>query len=188
MRLRLRNEGQMSSPFELLVAIIIMSFVVIIGSQMLAASQEQVCLSSVGKEITEFKLMLEDTAIRRGSNKFEFRPDDCFNQNTAIIKIEKYNSTTQCGAKCGLPTESCFVLIFNAPDVANGFIQKCLNLPVYTTFVNEPNDCPTDDLDGYVAIDPTIMDEGGIRPGSYVLQNVAPAAKTYPNICVFRKA
>ena len=48
-------KAQMSSPFELLVAIIIMSFVVIIGSQMLANVNDQVCLAGIDKELTEFK-------------------------------------------------------------------------------------------------------------------------------------
>jgi hypothetical protein len=199
------QRGQMSSPFELFVAIIIMTFVIIIGTQMLASANANACMASIDRELIEFKQMLEDTAQRRSQNKFEFRPDDCFNQNQATIKIVKYTQPSQCSVACGKPMQYCWAMVFSAPDLTNGFKKKCLNLPQYTTFTDSPTICKTTDeqLKGYKAIDPTeeitstdgTNPEDGInftttnlKPGSYILRNVAGAGKTYPEMCVFRKA
>lgn len=185
----MNSKAQVNSPFELLVAIIIMGFVVIIGSQMIANANDQVCLATIDKEITEFKLKLEDTASFRTSNKFEFRPNEtsCYNENKSIVKIEKYSDSKKCGTVCGRATDSCFVFTFQASDIANGLIQKCLNLPVYTSFVTG-SDCPTDeaDLSGFDPINPTAAGQR-ISSGTYILRNVAAAGKTYPVICTYRR-
>jgi hypothetical protein len=178
------QKAQVSAPFELFVAIIIMGFVVVIGSQMLIAANQQVCMNSVDKEMTTFKLYLEDTANRKSSSKFDFQPESCFDKSKAVIKIEKVANSKQCAAACGKPTETCFIFLFNAPDIANGFRQKCLNLSAYTSFFVEEQTCPAGDLDGYEVLKPS----DGLKVGSYVLRNVSKAAETYPKICVFYRA
>ena len=187
MEFSLGRRGQVSAPFELFVAIIIMSFVVIIGIQMLTNVQAQVCLASVDKELGEFKSKLEDTANNMASNKFFFSPERCFNENKVIIKVETLSSTKQCSAKCGTPVDKCFTVMFYAPDVPNGYKDKCLNLPVYTSFLTQGGEggCESlDDVAGYEAVDPRDQ----IRLGQYVTRNVAQAGDTYPKMCVFYKA
>lgn len=188
-----QQRGQVNSPFELLVAIIIMGFVIIIGSQMIASTNDQVCLAGVEQAMTEFKLKLEDTDSFRTSNQFNFRPvsNNCYNENQSIMTIEFIRGNSRrCGAVCGRAVDSCFVLTYQASDVVNGFKQKCLNLPVYTSFV-DGSSCPTQEqaLSGYTAINPSAVQEVGpsIPSGNYVLRNVAAAGKTYPEICVYWK-
>jgi len=179
------SKGQVSAPFELFVAIIIMSFVIVIGIQMLNNVQAQVCMASVDKELTEFKSKIEDTANNMASNKFFFLPERCFNENDAIIKIETLSNTKQCSAKCGTPVDKCFTIMFYTPDVPNGYNDKCLNLPTYTSFLEDEETCKAiDDVAGYDVVDP--RDE--IRLGQYVTRNVAQAGDTYPKICVFYKS
>ncbi len=186
----LNTRAQVNSPFELLVAIIIMSFVIIIGAQMIASANDQVCLASVDKAMSEFQSKLEDTAAYRTSNKFDFRPvtNSCYNENKSIMKIEAIkDNSKRCGAVCGRAIDSCFIFTFNAPDVAGGFKQKCLNLPAYTSFISDGSLCPTTgEFDGYTAIDPTGV-QVIIYSGTYVLRNIAPAGKTYPEICTYWK-
>jgi hypothetical protein len=185
----MNNKAQVSSPFELLVAIIIMSFVVIIGAQMLENVHEQECSASIKSELNIFAQKLKDTSEYRTSNKFEFRLNKkaCFNENQAIIKIEKYDDSKKCGYVCGRATNSCFVLIFHAADLPGSFSDVCLNLPIYTSFVGT-DDCPSDDpsVADYDAIKPTDIGQT-LKSGSYVLKNIAPAGKTYPVICTYRK-
>ncbi len=179
----INNEtGQVSAPFELFVAMIIMAFVVIIGLQMLNNIQSQVCMASVDKELTEFKTKFEDTANNLASNKFFFSPEKCFNENKVIIKIETLANAKQCSAKCGTPSNKCFTVMFYAPDVPNGYKDKCLNLPTYTSFLIEGCDT-TGDLAGYNAVDP----RDAIRLGQYVTRNIAQAGDTYPKICTYYK-
>jgi len=181
----LNEKGQVSAPFELFVAIIIMSFVVIIGIQMLTNVQAQVCMASVDKELTEFKSKIEDTANNMASNKFFFSPQKCFNENRAIIKVETLASSKQCSAKCGTPIDTCFIIMFYTADIPNGYKDKCLNLPTYTSFLSDEGSCQAvDDLAGYDVVDP----RDAVRLGQYVMRNVAQAGDTYPKLCVFYKA
>ena len=183
MRFVHNSKGQVSAPFELFVAIIIMTFVVIIGVQMLNNIQSQVCMASVDKELSEFKSKIEDTANNMASNKFFFSPEKCFNENKVIIKIETLNTAKQCSAKCGTPVDTCFTIMFYAPDVPNGYKDKCLNLPTYTSFPEALCES-TGDVAGYDVVDP----RDAIRLGQYVTRNVAQAGDTYPKMCVFYRA
>jgi hypothetical protein len=185
MRKFFSEKAQVSAPFELFVALIIMAFVVIIGSQMLGDVFAKQCLATVDKELTEFKVNLEDTTNNMSSSKFSFFPNRCFNENKAIIKIETLANQKQCSAKCSVPSETCFIILFYAEDVPNGYKDACVNLPTYTSFLTDSTSCPTvDDLAGYTAIDP----RDGIRLGQYVLRNVAQAGDTYPKICTYYKS
>lgn len=183
----------MSSPFELFVAVIIMTFVIIIGTQMLNQSQEQVCLTSIDRELTEFKINLEDTVNSRSATRFEFRPDDCYNEAKAVVKIFRYNDAATCGSKCGVSgVESCFVLLFNASDISQGHREKCINIPAYTTFLGGSlgkDLCGVGaDLQGFGPIFPVGTDGENLTPASYALRNVSDASETYPSICVYKRA
>jgi hypothetical protein len=183
-------EGQMSSPFELMVAVIIMTFVIIIGTQMLNQSQDQVCLASIDRELTEFKINLEDTTNSRSATKFDFRPDNCYNQNEAVVKIFRYADSATCGAKCGISgVNSCYVLLFSTNDIANGFKEKCINIPTYATFLGSDSQCsPGPDLEGFSPILAVGEDGENLTPGTYALRNVSSASEAYPSVCIFRRA
>ncbi len=176
------KRGQMSAPFELLVAVIIMGFVIIVGSQMLTAANNEVCVNNIDKELSEFKSFLEDTSTFKTSNKFRFdNPNDCFNEKNAVIKIEKViDNPKLCSAICGRADSTCHV--FNFIISKSGIVkQKCLNLSQFTTFIRDGCDTSSNELAGYEAIDPTMV----IPVGNYVLRNVAKAGETYPVICTF---
>jgi len=180
-----KQSGQMSAPFELFVAVIIMGFVVIIGSQMIANANANVCLNSVDKAMATFKTKLEETANQRSSNQFFFSPDRCFDAAKAKIGIEKYNNSKVCSAKCGKPWDSCFTMSFYAEDIPNAYIEKCLNIPQYTTFFSSLDSGMCEGLQDYEAISPG---NGGIKLGQYILRNVANIGATYPSVCIYYKA
>jgi len=175
------SRGQVSAPFELFVAIIIMTFVVLIGSQMIFNANTNVCLNSIDKAMTEFKGKLEETANQKSSTQFMFQPDKCFDAKKAKISIEKFNTTRQCSAKCGKPWDSCFVLSFSSSELA-AYREKCLNLPQYTTFYSALDSAMCPDIEHYTAISPA---NGGIKLGSYILKNVSSIGETWPKVCVY---
>ncbi len=183
------SKAQMSAPFELLVAVIIMTFVVIIGTQMLELSQKQVCLSSVDREISKFVINLQNSANNRSVVKFEFRPDNCYNESKTVSKIFLFSDSHSCASRCGLSgIESCFVFVFNSADIPDGFRQKCIAIPAYTTFLGVDDKCDTTgEFSGYLPINPLADGSSIILPGSYVIKNVASAAQTYPELCVYVK-
>jgi uncharacterized protein (UPF0333 family) len=187
---KINSRGQVNSPFELLVAIIIMGFVILIGTQMIASANDQVCFSVVKKEMVEFSDSLENSSEYRTSTKFSFRPNEkqCYNESQSIMKIVKYANQTKCSAVCGQPLNSCFIMVFGAEDIVNGYEDICLNIPTYTSFVSDTTTCPTNEpsLNGYNALEVISTGKNLTLPsGTYIIRNVAPAGKTYPVICTY---
>jgi uncharacterized protein (UPF0333 family) len=181
----MNSKAQASAPFELLVAVIIMTFVIIVGTQMLNQVNSQVCLNHVESSMGDFVNYLEETANNKTTSKFSFRPESiCFNQSQHIMKIVRERDVKVCSAKCGIPQDTCYIMIFYTPDVALGTEEKCINLPVYTNFETNDAICKTiDDLEGYSVVTPSEK----IPFGSYVLKNVAKVGETWPNICFYVK-
>jgi hypothetical protein len=180
--------GQASAPFELFVAVIIMAFVVIVGYSMLTYINREICLNSVDKEMTKFKLNLEDTVNRKSSTKFSFHPDSaCFASKKTVMKIELYKEPQTCAARCPSSANECYLMTFSNPMVANAFRQKCLELPELTNFISDQSTICRDDLlgsEGYNVVDPTME---GITPGVYVLKNATPLGEAYTKVCVWHK-
>ncbi len=181
-----RERGQVNSPFELLVAMIIMSFVVIIGAQMIAATNRQVCSANVDRAMTDFKLRLEETISDRTSNRFTFNPvtNNCYNESSSSMRIENIRDSRACSNVCGRAVNSCFVMIFGSDDIGVSK-SKCLNIPVYTSFVSGDSSCPrSGDLAEYFSID--VMSSGvNLRSGNYVLRVVSPVGATHPQVCIY---
>lgn len=183
------RRGQAAAPFELFVAVIIMTFVVIVGYQALTKVTTEVCLNSVDKAMSDFKTSLEGTVKMKSQNKLFFHPEEsCFISKQTIMKIEVVSERQVCAARCGSPMDTCFVMTFSNPNIANAFKQKCLELPPYTNF--DPDMCAgavDSELSGqgYSPIRP--MEAGQIGIGSYVFKNISPAGDTYPKVCIFYK-
>lgn len=182
------TRAQASAPFELFVAVIIMTFVVVVGYQVLESVSREVCLNSVEREMTTFKIKLEDTVARKSSNKFMFSPQGgCFESKGTIMKIDVEKDSKICANRCGYPSDSCYVMTFANPNIAGAFRQKCLELPPYTTFAT--TDCGQiegPDSADYGPIDPISI--GALQVGSYITRNISAAGETYPNVCVFYKS
>lgn len=186
--LLMNEKAQASAPFELFVAVIIMAFVIVVGYTALERVNTEVCINTVEREMTKFKVNLEGTVNLKSQNKIFFSPDDrCFASKQTIMKIETEDDRRVCAARCNYPSDTCFIMTFSNPNISGAFRTKCLDLPNYTNFVIEA--CgETAELagEGYTAVDPT--KNGQIRSGVYVFSNISPAGKTYPDICVFYKA
>jgi len=98
-----------------------------------------------------------------------------------ISVLEKFENAKKCGAICGLATDTCFVAIVSLASVPNGHLVKCVNLPKYTEFM-DGNVC--DPINDYELINP--FENLGF--GDYILKNIAPTGKTYPQICTYYKS
>ena len=190
------KRAQAAAPFELFVAVIIMAFVVIVGYNMLEKVNTEVCLNTVDREMTECKINLEDTVVRKSSNSFFFGPDTkCFASKQTTMKIEIVKQRAVCASRCNYPSDECYVMTFRNPNISNSLKQKCIDLPPLTNFLldqscqdyslEEDESGQTSTAD-YRAVDPT--KEGDILIGNYRIVNVSPAGDTYPKVCVWYRA
>ena len=75
-------------------------------------------------------------------------------------------------------------MTFYTDELALGYKEKCLNLPVYTTFATSEEECiSSEELEGFSVIDPNER----LPFGEYILKNVAREGDTWPNICTYYK-
>jgi hypothetical protein len=179
--------AQASAPFELMVAVIIMSFVMVVGYVVLSNVNEQVCLNSVDREMTEFKLAMEDSVSRMSSIPLTFHPEgSCFSSKKSKLLIYNEETASVCSAVCGFAADKCYIMKFSS-DNAVSTKRKCLNLPSFTSFIVD-SQCGDQVLtgSGFSPINPTI--EGSFLPGSYVIRNISPAGNAFPLICVYYKS
>ncbi len=183
------EKAQAAAPFELLVAVVIMGFVMVVGYVVLEDVNTQVCLNSVDREMTEFKLAVEDSVARMSSAPLTFRPEgSCFSSKKSLLQIYNEETRSVCAAVCGFATDECYIMKFSS-NLPGSTKRKCLNLPPYTNFQTGVSGmCGDQSLmgSGYSPIDPTVP--GGFLPGSYVIRNVSPAGHQFPLICVYYKA
>jgi hypothetical protein len=145
---------------------------------------DPVCLSQVNQEMTQFKVALEDTVAKKNINTFEFNPvGKCYSSPRLTMKIVFETSKTVCEARCGYPSDSCQVLTFINPDFPNAFNTKCLDLPAFTTFLND-SACSDLNLssEGYSLID--LNSANILQPGIYSLRNISSSSDIYPKVCV----
>lgn len=183
------EKAQAAAPFELLVAVIIMSFVMVVGYVVLEDVNTQVCLQSVDREMTEFKLAIENSVARMSSAPLTFRPEgSCFSSKKASLIIYNEETTSVCSAVCGFASDKCYIMRFSSQVPGITTKRKCLNLPPYTGF-ETGDSCKYETQSsgsGYDPIDPTV--EGQFLPGSYLIRNISSVGDQFPKICVYYKA
>lgn len=182
------ENAQVSAPFELFVAVIVMGFVVVMGAVVLAQVGKEICLNSVDKEMTEFKDALEST-VKGGSRELSFSPDSsCFDSKETIMKIEVYEGKI-CSERCGNMASQCFVMIFSNPNLSNAVRQKCIDVPVYSSFLTEES-CSDPELANlaYTTINPLSDNQFSIKSGKYVIRSASPQGDQYKKFCVWYKA
>jgi hypothetical protein len=147
-----------------------------------------ICLQTVEKEIDNFVMALEDSTNNYRNGYVDFKPvyNNCYDEAQSTLMIEDIrDNSRRCSSICGLNVDSCFVMTFHSNEIVNGYLQKCIQIPVYTTFGNSES-CSTVGLEDRVVINPT-TERLAIKSGDYLFLNVAPSGQVYPEICIYYK-
>lgn len=141
----MNNKGQASAPFEVLVAVILMGFVIVAGTWALTNLSENTCIGDKRQELSEFKEAIKDVVL--GSDltvknlSFDVRP--CFNQKFEKITLKTYASPTRCAAFCG-GGQTCTLLeyVYDDGKTRNMPIQPlCVELPTAIEYETYKDNC-----------------------------------------------
>lgn len=142
------NKAQASAPFEVLVAVILMGFVILAGTWALSNLSENTCIGNKRQELSELKEAIKDVVL--GSDltikniSFDVRP--CFNQKYEFITIKTYANQTMCNAFCG-GGNTCTLLEYTYND---GKTRKmpippiCIELPTAIEYETTIDNCISD--------------------------------------------
>lgn len=176
----LNNKAQSSSPFELLVAVIIMIFVILIGTQAMAKLEEMRCSSEIQKNLQNFKFALEKIVDPGTPQQLSFSPPSCHQKEQIQLKFYTGGTESLCTAACEEPRSECILLEYSGVDAQ--VIKMCVKIPITTWF---ENDCSYLAKTGYVA--DAISYNIPIKKGVYLFRNMTLLGEAFQRLCVFRE-
>ncbi len=177
------RRGQYGAPFELLIAVILMGFVLAVGYSAIKDLTDKACIQENQKAINGFKDALENSW--GGNEKYSLSLKPCGNSNSKrqVLTFRTETNPNICRSVCTESDNICSVLQLNDPA-----IQACVRIPPTTTFPG-PGSGTTDCFlsKGYQLVD--IKDpDVGIQPGLYNFTPVPAPSAQYSSsvICVQR--
>jgi uncharacterized protein (UPF0333 family) len=167
------GKGQVSAPFEILVAVIVMGFVILAGTYALQNLSENTCLGDKRKEMGELVSAMRDVVL--GSDltfrNITFQTKACFNSKAESVQLNTYNEQSKCTAYCGSGV-SCVLLEYIYNDTEKGVRYPippiCTGLPTTINFTTDKLECGISSDDSWVPINP-IGSITGIDAGRYRL-------------------
>lgn len=178
------KSGQEGAPFELLVAVIVMGFVIFAGMQAMEQLWVQKCYGTTDAKLEEMKTILETAVDQKSPQNLNFRLSGCFSENDESIRVSDWDEPTFCAEYCHSPKKLCTLLEYNNLGRNIFSIAKCLNIPPDTVFPSQrftDAKCPM--REGYVLQD----FDTGIIQGEYLLINKTLATDTFPTVCAYKR-
>jgi len=177
----LNRRGQEAAPFELLIAVIIMGFVIFVGLQAMDQLNSQKCYNETNAKLEEMKTKIEKVVTDRSSQQINFNLSSCFNPRDESIRVVNHSESHVCAEYCGVAKNLCTLLQYYYSGSGGFSIRKCLNISPDATFPSTTGRCPP--RDGYELID---FEDEAVQ-GNYLLVNKTGVTSTYPTICAYRK-
>ncbi|MEM4598578.1 MAG: hypothetical protein QW400_02715 [Candidatus Diapherotrites archaeon] len=172
------EKAQESAPFEVLIAVIIMGFVLYIGFMVMSDMLKQDCNNRIRASIEKFRSELENVSELRSRSKIYFNPPTCYRNQK--IKVVSANDEVICASACDIATPSCLFILVDSRDYVERF---CLRTAVQVYFPTTLDNCPDRSSEGYTLVD--LRD--GIPIGHYDLVNETPPRQTFPIVCAYYK-
>lgn len=193
----LRNpKGQESAPFELLIAVILMGFVLFAGYQALQRLHEQTCTHTVNSALDDMARNLQNVATGKGSAQFRFsfgecsaRINDCENfsgisssQDVMCVRLIDSTDPNVCSSFCSSARSICSLIQYKSRD---NTYTKCVDISPSTVFPAEGSaQCPTRADEGWALQDFTATT---IQQGTYSFLKASDLTATVPVVCAYLK-
>ena len=180
------QKGQEAAPFELLIAVILMGFVIVIGTFAAMELEKQKGEQEINQKLEDFKEALESVSKGKGQYSVNLVLPRYGTDQT--LKMKQLSDPFRCSIYCGGSRAVCTIIEFNATGVKS--MNKCINISPLTEFEHQfgppvycPDRCNADEL-----LFLEDWREESIPQGDYVLTSAYTAAATpVPIICAYRK-
>lgn len=194
----INKKAQIGAPFELLVAVVVMGFVILAGTYALSNLSESTCLGNKRQDLGELVTALRDVVL--GSDltfrNISLTTKPCFNSRYEKIRLVAYNNQRKCTAYCG-GGNNCLLLeyTYEVPGATPGSYKDfkypippiCTNLPSYISFANsgEESDCGINSGDHWIIINP--IGDNGIPLGRYKIFRTSATGASTSKICFLKR-
>ena len=144
----LKKKAQVGAPFEVLIAVILMGFVILAGSFALKNLSENTCIGNKTQDLSELKSALREVIL--GSDltikTISFESKSCYNQMYETVKLRTYTVRSKCSAYCQGTMDSCTLLEYNYDDgqgIKRPIQPLCMDLPTGVDFEEDIDNCIT---------------------------------------------
>jgi len=167
------KKGQASAPFEVLVAVILMGFVIMAGTWALINLNQNVCIGNTRQKMSELKEAIEDVVL--GSDltvkNINFNIQPCFNKKYEQINVITYSNETKCTAYCqGGKTCTLLEYSFDDNNTKRQPIEPiCLNVPTSIESATNQSECGIYSNDQWAVVSLSVSPSPAIRSGRYQL-------------------
>ncbi|MFA5746253.1 MAG: hypothetical protein WCX82_00025 [archaeon] len=186
------KRGQASAPFEVLVAVILMGFVIIAGTWALTNLSQSTCIGDKRQNMSELKEAIRDVVL--GSDltikniSFDTRP--CLNQKYETITLTSYDSPTRCQAYCG-GGENCILMEYIYDDGKTRqmpITPICMDLPTAISFETSLAECGTQYLpEDWFAMNLSSSPSPNITSGKYRLFMKSTSSNSVREMCFLKR-
>lgn len=178
----LDSKGQEAGPFELLVAVIMMGFVLVVGYQAIQAVNEQNCTQNIEKALNGFKSSLETVASSNQNEELNLDIKPCWPEKDQTLTLNFEQDPQKCSNYCSSARSACIILVYSNPGIFSS--HKCINIKTSTVFETSSDRCVY--RDGYELYE--LFKADTIPDGLWFFKNITPASNSdYPVICAFRQ-
>jgi len=193
MKLFASAKGQESAPFELLIAVIIMTFVMMFGYMAMEDYQKMQCKAGINQELERMRDAIESTVNQGSVSKVDFKIEQCFKKSRTVLNT--VSNRTVCSRICQEGRQECVSLDF----WSDGHNRRvCVNIPLHSQFegVSDPS---AGAYSGYCSdksnpatnpipyeLLPIGNDDVGVPNGSYLFVDSTPPGWSKPIVCAYR--
>jgi len=179
------QKGQEAAPFELLIAVIIMMFVLFVGLQATDTLNKEKCKGEIDSELEELRTAVQTVATGKGQQAVGFSTPGCFGDKESSTKIVDRDDRQLCSQACGGSSQLCTLLIFTSPSFVS---TKCLFISPNTIFpIDDPCSSSAVGAEGDYDIR-DLKDQRGIENGNYFLVSKHSFLSSNPIVCAYKKA
>ncbi len=177
------QKGQEEAPFQLLVAVILMTFVIIVGLSAMQQAEKQKCFNDTEKLMNDLKLAIEKTATYSQPSNIKFSPPDCTKDKKFVLIAS--DEERICKKTCLNSSSSCILLRYSTSEIT-GIQDKCLNISFDTQFRYEGDGTNTcESLEGYSGL--KLDSSLGIPQGTFQFFYYPNPVGTSPVVCSYIK-
>ncbi|MDD5163664.1 MAG: hypothetical protein PHD95_05665 [Candidatus ainarchaeum sp.] len=174
----LGRKGQEEAPFELLIAVIIMGFVLFIGLKAMTTLDEQRCSQQTEQKLEDLKTKLEIVINQKSPQFLDFRAD-CYDPKDETIKISYSERPQVCADYCSSGASICRLLEYSNSK-KGVYFKKCLNINPNTVFSSP--DCP----DLQASEKKILLEEFvDIVPRGVIYFNNKETSASFPTVCAY---
>lgn len=178
---KINCKGQADTVFEVLITVILLSFVMLVGSYAMTSLSSSKCSKEIDISLSSLSQIIVKTASSPLSSQYYLLAlPRCFGGDSTVSVTQFVNEQYICNHYCPGSLGSCYLLKYeNKSDKVSPLRYMCINISALTKINNQA--CTNNSPEGYTTID---FANGGIvmQKGKYY---IASQSITEPTICIY---